>query len=210
MKSLENPVKLSLPELSTGEILRHYGSLIPGHVAFRSQEHGNGYVEKMHFLQHPEALKEIAARLADLFNDLRNEIDVVVGPAHMGTVLAYAVASHLKKPFTLTYQEMRTGNGIITGSTHFHRAAAPQNGDKLLFVDDFVSTGNDLRRNVAFIRSKRLMIAGVGLIGMRQIDLSDLDVNLRVLHTIDFWKVPIRDCPLCEQNIPLVASNIRE
>lgn len=203
-------MKENLHNQSTQEILERYGGLIEGHVSFRTHEHGNGYVEKMNFLKHPEAMNELAERIARLFMDKKDQIDIVVGPVHMGVVLAYAVAFHLDKPYTLTYKEMRTGEGITTGSTHFHRSASPEKGDRILFVDDFVSTGNDMRRNLNFFSSQEMETVGVGLIGMRRIDTSDIQTEIRPLVYIDFWKTPQDECSLCEQEVPFIAINIRE
>lgn len=200
-----------LETMPTEELLAQYGGLIPGHVAFRTGEHGNGHVEKMNFLKDPNLLYEFGRRLAELFTDKSCEIDWVVGPVHMGVVLASFTALHLNTKFTLTYKEMRSGEGIITGSTHFHRAAAPLRGDRILYIDDFTSTGNDLRRNITFLQEQDLGIDGAGLIGIRsQVDLSDLSVDVRSLVTIPFWKVPQEDCELCQDNEPIIYENIRE
>lgn len=199
-----------LKSLPTRDIINGYGGIIEGHTAFRTGEHGNGYVEKMKFLQDPQVMDEMGRRIAERFRDRREAIDMVVGPVHMGVVLAYAVALHLKKPFTLTYKEMRTGEGIHTGATYFHRAGAPEQGSRVLFVDDFIATGNDLRRNIAFFREQQMQIGGVGVIGMRPVDLSDLRLELRSLETFALWKSPADQCALCQSGVPIVHTNIRE
>lgn len=199
-----------LKDLSTRDIIQHYGGVINGHTQFRTGEHGNGYVEKMKFLQNPLVMQEMGRRIASCFATKRDTIDVVAGPVHMGVVLAYAVAVQLRKPFTLTYKEMRTGEGIYTGATFFHRAGAPKIGSRVLFIDDFIATGNDLRRNMTFFLSQQMRVAGVGVIGMRPIDLSDLHLDLRALETFLLWKKSAANCELCQSGVPLAHTNIRE
>lgn len=205
-----NMTELKLRSLTTREIIQHYGGVIEGHTAFRTGEHGNGYVEKMKFLQDPLVMREMGERIANRFVAKRDNIDIVAGPVHMGVVLAYAVAVQLRKPFTLTYKEMRTGADIHTGATFFHRAGAPKAGSRVLFIDDFIATGNDLRRNIAFFLSQQMRVAGVGVIGMRPIDLSNLHLDLHALETFSLWKKSAADCELCQSGVPLAHTNIRE
>lgn len=208
---IDNGVSVPFENLSTSDLLLSQGGFVEGHVSFRTNEHGNGFVEKMNFLKYPELLNEFGKRLAGLYVNQSKEIDWVIGPVHMGVVLASWTAYHLGKQFSLTYKEMRTGDNIETGSSHFHRSAEPRYGERVLFIDDFASTGNDVRRNVTFMKANGIAIVGVGLIGMREnVDFSDLDIQVKTLTTIPYWKVDKHDCKLCKLSEPIKFHEIRE
>lgn len=208
---IDRDARMSFENLSTNDLLLSQGGFVEGHVSFRTNEHGNGFVEKMNFLKYPKLLNEFGGRLAELYINESKEIDWVIGPVHMGVVLASWTAFHLDKQFSLTYKEMRTGNNIVTGSSHFHRSAEPKYGERVLFIDDFASTGNDVRRNVSFMKASGIVVVGVGLIGMREnVDFSDLDVQVKTLTPIPYWKVEKNDCTLCKSNEPIRYHEIRE
>lgn len=185
--------------LSTVDIIKKYGGWNEGHFVFRTGEHGNGWIDKMGFLRYPEVMTEMGKRLANQYADMKDQIDVVVGPSIIGTIIACAAAAELGVPFTATY---RTKND---NEVHFHRGFVPQSGTRCLLVDDFVFSGTDLMDNIRFMQSSGLDVIGASVIGQRQ-DI-ETPVPLRSLIRVPFIKWSAEDCPLTQ---PITATNIRE
>lgn len=190
-----------IKSLSTKDLIREFDGWIEGHVTFESGEHGNGYMDKR-FLRYPAVMTEIGRRLADQVSDMKNEIDVVVSPAIIGAIIAYSVASNLEVSFATTYRQY--GTGEMT----FHRGFVPPKSNRCLFVDDFVSNGRCLKDNYEFIQRSGLVFIGASVIGLRA--KLDIPEPIRSLMLINFTKSPSESCLLCKQNIPIIATNIRE
>lgn len=200
---IELQAREQLPLLTTKEIIQINGGWHEGHYIFRTGEHGNGYIEKMSFLRYPDVVSEIGRRLAVQIKDLGVEVDVVVGPAIIGTVIASYTAGILEVPFTTTYRgESR--------SIKFHRGFIPEKGSKCLFVDDFVFSGTDLRDNLRMLEENDMEVVGASVIGIRSRQLQEAFPSLHSLMYVDFLKQSSEDCFLCKSNIPITASNVRE
>ena len=171
-----------------------FGGLYEGHFVFtKTGEHGNRYINKMDFLRYPQVVTEIGRRLAVQFEDQREQIDLVIGPAIVGSILAYAAANYLNLPYTLTYGD--------TNNIQFHRGFIPEKSRRCLLVDDFVFSGNSLRESIRVIRQHGLEIIGASVIGSRMTDL--IDVDLRTLMSMRFIKTEADRCDLCKRNIPI-------
>lgn len=192
----------SIKSLPTRDLIKASGGWIKGHITFENGEHGNGYVDNLRFLCHPQIMTEIGSRLAGQFTDHKDNIDVIVGPSIIGAVIAYSVANQLQIPFTTTYRQY--GTGEMT----FHRGFVPPEGSQCLFVDDFIFSGNCVQNNVNYMQKLGLTVVGVSVIGARKIP--DLEVPVKSLITIDFIKTHQEQCSLCNNNIPIIAFNIRE
>lgn len=188
--------------ISTKDLIKAFGGWIEGHVIFENGEHGNGYVDNLRFLKHPQIMTEIGCRLAQQFSDFKDKIDVVVGPSIIGAVIAYSTASNLNVPYTTTYSDYRTGEMT------FHRGFVPTPDSKCLFVDDFIFSGTSAQKNVNFMEEVGLTVIGISVIGSRQ--AINLGIPLRSLITIDFVKTPAEKCFLCKNSKSIIAYNIRE
>lgn len=153
------PSKEILQNLSIRDLIKVAGGWNEGHYVFRTGEHGNGYIEKMGFLRHPQIMTEIGRRLAKQYEDMAEDIDIVVGPSIIGAIIACSTALELGKPYSLTYRS--TDKTKI----NFHRGFIPDEGTRCLFVDDFVFTGTDLTDNIRFMQNQNLPVVGASVIG---------------------------------------------
>lgn len=193
----------SLAALSTKELIKAYGGWNEGHFEFRTGEHGNGWINKMEFLRYPEVMNEMGRRLAAQYSDLKDEIEVVMGPSYIGSIIAYSVASHLNVPFSLTYRDHKDGDII-----KMHRGFVLPPRTKILFVDDFVFTGTDLKDNVGALQNASMDVLGASVIGIR--NHIELGVPIRPLMVVDFIKTAKENCRMCIQGIDITATNVRE
>ena len=79
------------------KILKRYGAFIEGHFVLASGKHGDACVDEKTVCLYPERVSFLAKKIADKFAE--EGIEVVVGPAGDGAILANWVASHLAKTF---------------------------------------------------------------------------------------------------------------
>ncbi len=93
----------SLKGLSTVDIIKHYNGWHEGHFELSNGHHTNGYIEKMAFLENAVAMQEMGQRLAALFQDKIDQVDVVIGPLQIGATLGYATALEMGKRWNLRH-----------------------------------------------------------------------------------------------------------
>lgn len=182
------------------EILRETGALLAGHFLLTSGRHSGAYLEKFRVLQYPAYVQELCSLLARQFRRL--EPQVVAGPTTGGIILAFEVArqlgASLMTPVRAIFAE-RGGEGRI-----FRRSLALEAGERVLVVDDILTTGGSLRQVLDEIARWEARTVGVGVL----VDRSDLPPEFGVPF-FPCLRLPIPtydpgECPLCREGRPLV------
>jgi orotate phosphoribosyltransferase len=178
-------------------ILEESGALTEGHFLLSSGKHSDRYVEKFHLLRRPVALQEICAEIVRSVDGDR--IDVVAGPTTGGILIAAEVARQLGA--RAAYAERATEG---SAKRAFRRVNYFEPGDRVLVVDDIMTTGGSVRETIAALRDHPVELAAVFVMVDRSMGRTELGVPYRALAEMD---VPAWDpdlCPLCEKRIPLV------
>lgn len=144
--------------MTDADVLRLFeesGALLTGHFVLTSGKHSDRYFEKFNVLNQPrhvEALcRELAARLAD------TKPDVVLGPTTLGVLMAFEVAKHLG--VNAAY-----GERAADGKRFLRRPEHIQPGQRVLVVDDVLTTGGSVRECIALVEEIGATLCGVGLL----------------------------------------------
>jgi orotate phosphoribosyltransferase len=138
---------LDPPEAAGGgrveAIFRGAGALRAGHFHLASGRHGTTYLEKFQVLQHPAAVSELCALMAAAGRgrDGRAAVDVVVGPTTGGVILAFETARQLGTRGFFA-EEVRDPGGAAR--REFRRGFRLERGQRVLLVDDILTTGGSL------------------------------------------------------------------
>ncbi|MDH7576475.1 MAG: orotate phosphoribosyltransferase [Bacillota bacterium] len=189
-----------MPEQKLLEIFRQCGALLEGHFLLTSGLHSNRYIQCALVLQYPELATNLGAKLADRFRDL--SIDLVVGPALGGVLVAHEVARALNTRALFTERE----GGVMTLRRGF--SVAP--GENVLVVEDVVTTGGSTREVVAVMQAAGAKVVGIGALVDRHTGSLDFDLPFHALLTLETATYPPESCPFCQEGKPLVKPGSRQ
>ena len=126
----------------TEALFRASGALREGHFALKSGRHSDAYLEKFQVLQDPAATSELCAFMAGLHTrrDGTASVDLVAGPTTGGVILAFETGRQLGTR-AIFAEEVATDDGPVR---EFRRGFTIHPGEKVLLVDDILTTGGSL------------------------------------------------------------------
>lgn len=127
----------------TEELFRHSGALREGHFALKSGRHSDAYLEKFAVLSAPAATSELCGFWAARHRDAggKPEVDLVAGPTTGGVILAFETGRQLGTR-AIFAEEVRTDDGLTR--REFRRGFTIGEGERVLLVDDILTTGGSL------------------------------------------------------------------
>ncbi len=172
------------------------GVLRQGHFLLTSGRHSDRFMLLSQLFQHPAAGQEFAAALAAKLP--WPEIDVVIGPAMGGVILAYEVARALEGPLAI-YAEKTEGDAMA-----LKRGFTLRPGERVLVVEDAISTGGSINKVIQLVRQSDAELVGAAALVDRTGGRIDLGVPFVSLISLTVDSYEPTDCPLCQAGLPLV------
>jgi orotate phosphoribosyltransferase len=183
-------------EKSALEEFRDAGALLEGHFLLTSGLHSPKYLQCAKVMQDPARAERLCRRLARAFADDR--IQCVIGPAIGGIVVAYELARALKARTVFAERE----NQVMT----LRRGFAIEPGERILLVEDVVTTGGSLREVQNLVTAAGGQVVAVAALVDRTSGRdAGFGLPLTALLKMDVPTYPPEDCPLCQAGVPLVA-----
>ena len=176
------------------QIFQKSGAILNGHFLLASGLHSPIYWEKFRVLQYPDYTEQLCRVIATHFQQQR--VQVVAGPTTGGIILAYEVARQLGVRGIFAEKE---------GNTRaFRRGFGINSGERVLIVDDILTTGSSIVEVMAAVTRQGGIVIGIGVL----VDRSEQGIEFGVplfscLRSITPVYTP-SDCPLCAAKIPLV------
>ncbi len=190
--------------LSREEILQIFGKtqvLKEGHFLLTSGRHSAQYMQCAQLLQYPQEAEKICRDLAAHYQD--QKIDVVVGPAMGGVIVAYETARQLKAKSIFTERE----NGKMT----LRRGFTIEPGQRVLVVEDVITTGGSVKEVIEVVEGTGATIFGVAVMVDRSNGKVDFGYPLHALLPIEIETYSPDECPLCKSGAePAVKPGSRQ
>ncbi|MFA5499898.1 MAG: orotate phosphoribosyltransferase, partial [Candidatus Omnitrophota bacterium] len=129
-------------------------------------------------------------------------IDIVIGPALGGVTLAYEVARAVGARGLFT--ERQEGKMVL------RRGFAIGKNEKVLVVEDVVTTGGSTKEVIDVVKSMGGEVVGVGSVIDRSGEKIDFGVPFHALAKVKVQTFEEKDCPLCKKNIPVTKPGSRK
>jgi len=185
------------------QLLRAAGAIKQGHFLLTSGLHSNLYLEKFQVLQYPRYTDLLCGAIAAHFKD--EQVSVVAGPTMGGVLLAYATARALGGNVRGIFAERASGDELAKmGERVFRRGFVINPGERVLIVDDILTTGLSLRETLAAVERLDGQIVGIGVMVDRSQGRANFGYPLHALAQLDIPTWRADECPLCHDGVPLV------
>jgi len=181
------------------EIFKAANALLTGHFKLTSGRHSNQYMQCAQVLQYPHYAAKLCAALAEQFAS--KKVDVVVGPAMGGIIVAYEVARALGVRAIFTEREQ----GVMT----LRRGFSIDKKEKVLVVEDVITTGGSVKEVIEVVRATGAELVGVGVLVDRSNGRVDFGLPAEAILRLDIKSFPPEDCPLCKEGRPVVKPGSR-
>ncbi len=190
--------------LSQEEILKIFKEkevLLEGHFKLTSGRHAAYYMQCAKLLQYPEVAGPLLEQLASYFKD--QNVTVVAGPATGAIIISYEVARALGVKSVFSERE--------NGQMCFRRGFEIHPEDRVLVVEDVITTGGSTKEVIAAVRALGATVVGAGCIVDRSGGTVDLGVELKPLVSLQIESYPPEDCPLCKAGMaPAIKPGSRQ
>ena len=181
------------------EIFEKSGALLKGHFKLSSGLHSGKYLQCALVLQYPAVAEGLSKAIAGNFST--QKIDIVIGPALGGVTLAYEVARAIGVRGLFTERQ--------AGAMVLRRGFSISKGEKVLVVEDVVTTGGSTKEVIDLVKFFGADVVGVSSV----IDRSGCDIDFgapfKPLARIKVETFEEDRCPLCKEHIPITKPGSR-
>jgi len=178
---------------------RRVGALLEGHFRLTSGLHSPGYLQCALVLQHPREAEACGSEIAAKVKDLKPQ--VVLSPALGGIVIGQEVGRALGVRAIFAERQ--------DGKLSLRRGFSLEPGERVLVVEDVVTTGGSTRETIDVARAAGATVVGAASIIDRSGGQQSLDVPYRALATVSLPTYQPESCPLCAAGQAVVKPGSR-
>ena len=181
------------------DMLKEAQVLLEGHFLLTSGRHSDKYMQCAKIFQYAKYSEPLCRELAEQYKN--DHIDVVIGPAVGAVQMAYEVGKQLGVKNIFAERE----NGVMT----LRRGFTIEPGQRVLIVEDVVTTGGSVREVMQVVQDCGGVVAGIGSIVDRTGGSIDFGVPYKSAFSMDITSYEAEECPICETGAPLVKPGSR-
>lgn len=168
----------------TIELLKKSDALLEGHFLLSSGRHSRQYIQCAKLIENPVYCEEVAKIIAKKIKDANIKVDLCVGPAMGGIIIAYEVARALGVNAIFTER--------VDNKMTLRRGFEIKEGMNVIIVEDVITTGKSSFETVDVIeneggntvaltsivnRSNKDEINGLKLISATNINIESFDLD---------------------------------
>jgi orotate phosphoribosyltransferase len=181
------------------DLFRTSGALLEGHFRLTSGLHSERYLQSALVLQYPD----LATRLGDAIANLTRRLQptVVLSPALGGIVIGQEVGRALG--VRAIFAERQDGRLML------RRGFRVEPADRIVVVEDVVTTGGSTRETIDVAREAGAQVVGASAIIDRGSDPSRVGLPLFSLVRLEVPTYEPDSCPLCARGLPVVKPGSR-
>jgi len=185
--------------LDVAALLRETGALLSGHFRLSSGLHSPNYVQCALLLQHPRNAKAVGEALAARVRSIK--ADKIVAPALGGVIIGYTVAETLDVPSIFTERK----DGAMT----LRRGFRIDEGERIVIVEDVVTTGKSTKETAAVVKEHGGEVAGFASIMNRSGKANPFDAPYESLMSLALEAYEEAACPLCKAGVAIDSPGSR-
>lgn len=188
---------MSLAQSQVLDALQEAGAILRGHFQLTSGRHSDTYVQCARVLEDPELTTRLGRAMADRIDE---RIDVVAAPATGGIIIGFAVAQALGVRFIFSERQQ--------GTMTFRRGFSVAPGERVLIVEDVVTTGGSVAEVVDLVHASGGDVVAVTSIIDRG-GQKAFDTPYVPLLQLEVESMEPGSCPQCRAGTPIDSPGSR-
>ncbi|CAN5492663.1 orotate phosphoribosyltransferase [soil metagenome] len=174
-------------------------ALLEGHFVLSSGLHSPKYLQCALALQMPADAAVFGKAIAERFAG--QVFDTVASPAIGGLIIGFATAQAIGTRFIWTERQ----EGVMT----VRRGFTIEPGERILVVEDVITTGGSTRECIAALEQNGGKVAAAASIIDRSNGSADVGVPRTSLVSLDVPSYKPDECPMCADGIEAVKPGSR-
>ena len=181
---------------------RAAGALMEGHFILSSGLRSPVFLQKMLVFQDPVRTERLCRALAERIRETFGQVDLIVSPAMGGIIPGYETARALGCRAVFVERE--------DGQFRLRRNFEIKPGERIVMVEDLVSTGQSSRECIDAIRQHPGELLGAACLIDRSNGAADIGIPLIALARIDVPAYPANQLPPELAALPAVKPGSRD
>ncbi len=190
---------MKLPKEQILEIFRDTKALLEGHFQLTSGMHSPQYFQCARVLQFPKHLHLLCGEIAHHFE--YSEVEVVISPAIGGVVVGTEVGRMLGARTIFAERK--------DGKMELRRGFEILPGERVLVVEDVVTTGGSTKEVIELVSSSKGNVVGTGCIVDRsngKVQFNTKQFAVLLMETLAYQP---DECPLCKSGSKAIKPGSR-
>jgi len=190
-----------LTEDEIKEIFLKTNAFLEGHFLLSSGLHSPYYLQCARVFQYPEYGELLCKELARRIEEADINCEVVIAPALGGVIVSYELARQLGVRGIFAER--------VNGNLTLRRGFEIREGEKVIVVEDVITTGGSLRETMEIVKERGGTIVATASIVDRSAGKVNFGVPFFTLWSLNVPAYTPEVCPLCKQKIPIEKPGSR-
>lgn len=182
-------------------MLKEAEVLLEGHFLLTSGRHSDKYMQCAKIFQNAKYSEPLCGELAKQYKD--DNIEVVIGPAIGAIQMAYEIGRQLGVRNIFAERD-------ADGAMALRRGFTIEKGQRVLIVEDVVTTGGSVKEVMELVKENGGEIVGIGSIVDRTGGKIDFGVPYKSAFSMDITSYEADECPICKTGLALVKPGSRK